>query len=462
VDGGILMPAGPANLVVTVDSSSQHQTLAGFGAAVAYMSNFLSARNDNIYEVLFVDSGLDILRLGNWYQNQPATGNSPNGPFTDHNAALIVQKATAARGGTPPKILMSSWSPPSYLKSNGMTKPAWGVDAGGSGAGTLAQVNGAFAYVDFADWWVRALAAYAANGIVPDYVSIQNEPDFFNAGWETCYFAAVEGSVSKDGVTMAGYGQALAAVYNAIQASSLASKPMLVGPESAGIGSKSVQKYLATLDPSQLFAIAHHLYGPSDDDPAPNGWGKDMTGVATTAAPLAKPIFMTEYAPNLPSMLNTAWLMYNAVAVEGVSAYIYWDLIWDNNTKGALVNIAGVNPTSTYTIADTFYAFKHFARWTDPGWVRVDATTPTGSTVLATAFVSPDSSQLTVVLLNPADPATAVSDPIVAVNPGAFPFSAVTAYRSFGTSERTAVVPLADDGGIVLPSQSIVTLVFSR
>ena len=63
----------PTNVSVTIDPTVSHQTLVGFGAATAYQAYLLSDRTDDIYQVLFVDSGLDILRLGNWYQNQSPT-----------------------------------------------------------------------------------------------------------------------------------------------------------------------------------------------------------------------------------------------------------------------------------------------------------------------------------------------------------------------------------------------------
>jgi hypothetical protein len=66
--------------------------------------------------------------------------------------------------------------------------------------GTLVKSGSAFAYTQFADWWARSLAAYAGMGVVPDYISIQNEPDYYNVGWETCLFDATEG-------TNAGYGK---------------------------------------------------------------------------------------------------------------------------------------------------------------------------------------------------------------------------------------------------------------
>src|SRR5665811_1081698 len=81
----------PVNVSVTVDTSVTHQTLIGFGAATAFQSNLLAGRTDDIFQVLFVDSGLDILRLGNWYQNQ-SQSTSTTTAFSDNNAVQIVQK----------------------------------------------------------------------------------------------------------------------------------------------------------------------------------------------------------------------------------------------------------------------------------------------------------------------------------------------------------------------------------
>jgi glucuronoarabinoxylan endo-1,4-beta-xylanase len=451
--GGIA--EAPVNVSVVVDTTVPHQVLVGFGAAVAYQSHLLSDRTDDIYQVLFVDSGLDILRIANWYQNQDHTNTTPTTPFTDHAQVQIVQKAAAARGGTPPKILMSAWSPPAYLKSNGMTRPPANSGSGASdAAGTLIQKDGAYAYSDYADWWVRSLQAYAAEGVVPDYISIQNEPDFFISRWETCLWGPTE-CASMYGITTAGYGQALDAVYNAIAASALASRPIMVGPETDVIGNNIVQKYVNGLNLAQLGGIAHHLYGSTEDNPNPDWFNASMRDVASSAAAAALPTFMTEYSPNAPTMFDTAWLMNNALTVENVSAYVYWELIWSPTPPTGLVTIAGPSPSSTYTINDTYYALKHFARWTDPGWVRVDATSSL-SAVRTSAFVSPDGSSLTLVLLN-----TDAKDHLVTVSPGAFPFGSLAIYRSSDASERTASVALESDGSLLLPSRSIATLTYT-
>jgi glucuronoarabinoxylan endo-1,4-beta-xylanase len=430
-----------------------HQTLEGFGAATAYQAYLLSGRTDDIFQVLFVDSGLDILRLGNWYQNQNQTDTATT-PFDDNDEVQIVQKATAARGGTPPKILMSSWTPPAYLKSNGVTRPPFGSGTSVP-AGTLVQNGGAYDYADFGDWWARSLQAYAAEGVVPDWVSIQNEPDFYTSQWETCVFGPTEGATVA-GIAAAGYGQALDAVSGAIQAAGLASPPVLLGPETTGFKGDIVQQYLEGLDPSKLGGIAHHLYGNTGDNPPPDTFNASVAGIAKSGVAEGLPTFMTEYSPNAPTMFDTAWLINNALTVENASAYLYWELVWTNSTPATgLVSIASPSPSAPYTINDLYYALKHFARWTDPGWVRVDATSSVAA-VRTSAFVSPDGTSLTLVLLN-----TGSEDHLVAVSPGAFPFGTLTIYRSSGDSERTTVVAPESDGSIALPSRAIATVTYT-
>jgi hypothetical protein len=119
------------------------------------------------------------------------------------------------------------------------------------------------------------------------------------------------------------------------------------------------------------------------------------------------------------------------------------------------VTIESPSPDSPYTINDTYYALKHFARWTDPGWVRVDAKSSAGS-VRVSAFASPDGGSLTLVLLN-----TDGKDHVVAVGLGGFAYGSQAIYRSWGDSERTAEVAPDGDGNIVLPPRSIATVTYA-
>ena len=125
--------------------------------------------------------------------------------------------------------------------------------------------GGGFDYAGFADYWRASLEAYANAGIVPDYVSIQNNPNWVppaEAPNEACRFLPEEGTttVTVDGapidVAYPGYREALAAVRAAI--AELPVMPRLGAPESGLIG---VGEFVPALDASAFDALALHLYG---------------------------------------------------------------------------------------------------------------------------------------------------------------------------------------------------------
>ena len=198
------------------------------------------------------------------------------------------------------------------------------------------------------------------------------------------------------------------------------------------------------------------MYGSTSDNPAPDSFEGSMRAVAKSGVTEGLPTWMTEYQPNAPTMFDTAWLINNALTVENVSVYLWWELVWSNHTpQTGLVSVASASPTAPYTINDLYYALKHFARWTDPGWVRVEATTSV-SAVRASAFVSPDGGSLTLVLLN-----TDSKDHIISVDPGLFAFGTLAIYRSSGETERTTPVAPESDGSITLPSRAIATVTYT-
>ena len=439
--------AAPFNVGVAIDSTTHYQTMVGFGAAVAFEIGALANQPNRteIYNALFVDAGLQILRVANWYQNSQARGN-PN-DMGDFNSTVSVVAGARAALGHDPVILMSSWSPPPSIKSVNTYV-----------GGTLGQTNGAYRYADFGQWWRASLDAYAAAGVVPTYVSIQNEPDFLPTGtnpWSSCLIDATE-----DLTKHAGYGPALDAVASAI--ADLPSKPTLVGPEVSGIGGATIENYLQAMttsgDLDQLGGVAHHLYNGGSSS-LPSSFSSGMTTLAGAASGLS--LFQTEFGPNPADMFDTAWLINNAVTVEGVTAYLYWDLIWGESATSTnpsgLISIETVpqaqwKTPKGYKINDTYYALKHFAKWIDGGWQRI-AVTPASFVIRASAFVSPDGQSATLVLLN-----TDTAEHTVTLDPGTFAFGTSQVYRTSGTDERTAPLgPLPTGNVIDMPGRSLAT-----
>ena len=114
-----------------------------------------------------------------------------------------------------------------------------------------------------------------------------------------------------------------------------------------------------------------------------------------------KPLFQTEYAvlnanTNSPLVrkLNLARVIHNALTIEEVSAYFYWALYWKG--EQGLIDIPD---SSSYIITPEYYAFKHYSAFIQADWRRLDATSSEPAVDLS-AYISPDGTQVTVVIVN--------------------------------------------------------------
>jgi glucuronoarabinoxylan endo-1,4-beta-xylanase len=442
VDPGITTPF---EVTVSLDTGTRHQVMQGFGGAVAFYVNWVSQHPnaDQIYQAAFADLGLQMLRIGNW------NANGRGGTSAIADTVAVVHGATAAMGHQP-LLQMSGWSPPATLKSNNDVM---------NGGTIAAAADGSYRYADYAAWWMDSLAQHAAAGVVPDYVSIQNEPDFVASGWQSCLFDPVESA------TRAGYDKALAAVYAALHADGApVPAPKLLGPETSGIASQRVQGYVSAIKAAgnlgQIDVIAHHLYNGGTGS-LPASFNVGLSGLGTLGADDDKPLFMTEYGPTAPDMFSTAWLIHNAVTVEGVSAYLFWPLTWAPPAAGAAPAglVTTENPFSKtswkspngWIVNDIYYAVRHFSKWIDAGWQRVEAAS-TADPIKVSAFASPDGTNVTIVLLN-----TEYVDHEVTVDPGAFAFTTSAVYRTSGSDERTAPIG-ALAGPLMMPARAMATV----
>ncbi|HPD00812.1 MAG TPA: carbohydrate-binding protein [Acetivibrio sp.] len=419
------MQSSAANYNVSVDISTKYQTLEGFGAAIAWYNNWLTGHpnKNELYNTLFYDMGLDILRLRNQYRY--------NNNFA-YDDAEIVKMAKILNPDL--KVFLASWSPPEDLKRDGVMN-----------GGTLKKENGSFVYDKFADYWYDSLIAYKEKGIVPDYISIQNEPDYEDQNWETCILKPTEDQ------NYPSYGKALDAVYNKIK--SLPDMPKILAPEAAGIGFNTVQNYTAGMDLSKVYGIAHHLYNGGDGS-NPDSFNSIFKTLAETYPD--KPLFQTEYDYGTP--FTTAQLIHNSLVVEGVSGYFYWDLIWENAQRPLVFIENPFNPNGWttekgYKISDFYYTVQHYAKFTDPGYKRVEATCDSND-IKVTAFVSLDESKLTMIFIN-----NASSQNTVSLDLNGFSYSESAIYRTLENgSEKFSLAGSLSGNTVTLPAKSVVTV----
>ncbi|MDD5063980.1 MAG: hypothetical protein PHQ35_04365 [Phycisphaerae bacterium] len=408
-----------------------YQQLEGFGGSACYESGTLAnySSREAVYDLLFRDLGLDVLRIKNTYEIN----------YYEINATgQIVAAARQATRNPNLKLLLVPWSPAAYLKSSG--------DLGTLNS-TLAGGPSNYVYADYATWWLNSLTGlYGWNsvGIYPDYISIQNEPDWGQQD-QVCRFNPVEDA------NYAGYDQAFEAVYNRLNGS-VSPMPKMLAPEAMGFGSS--RAYINALvnrgQIDHVYGFSHHLYSDGSYY-SPDGMIQGMLNYNALYG--YKPLFQTEYSadavPSFGDAVLLAQHIYNCLVYEGVTSYYHWSLFrgWG---EGGMINIT--NP-STYIVRDLYWFFKHYAYFTDPGWYMVDVFLEgTGSDDLRiTAFKSPENDQLTIVMLN----TSAAGADLMFTLKGFIPSSSEI-YRSSETEHWLYLGPYSP--GLTLPAYSITTI----
>jgi len=436
---GVCTPVLEPTATVTVDTAARRQELVGFGATVAYGESEITrhAEREALYSAMFSELGLDVLRL----RNRHGTGD-------DLQESRELVAAAAANLGRVPTVLLTLWSPPSALKASGARYCDGNFDTC-----TLARTaDGEFDYAGFAAHWRASLEAYAAAGIQPDYIGLQNNPDWVPSDsslGEACRFLPAEGTatISTGGarvtVEYPGLAEAQAATLDALQG--LPTLPRILAPETSD--HRSVGEYLDALDLDDVGALAHHLYGSNPMAPDVDGLGE----VGALASQLEKPIFQTEMVAD---GLGTAVLIHHTVASEDASAYLFQTLT--SSAQGPAANpFAPIGlAADSFTLREPYFAMRHYARHTDPGWARVEARS-SADALLVTAWLSPEQDALTVVLVN-------AGDETLQVRLDA-PFNAparVTRTVFDGVERGTGLGALAAQRLLTIPPRAVVTVAF--
>ena len=420
--------SGDANATGQIDINTRHQEIEGFGASGAWYTGTLvnHPQRNTLYDLLFNQLGLDIYRIRNTYEIE-------SGTFND--SVTIAQQGQAALV-RPLKIMISSWSPPAYLKSNDSTV-----------RGTLKKSGGNYMYTEFAQWWYNSIAAYAAQGIVADYINIQNEPDW-EANWDTCLFDPTENS------TNAGYDSAFEAVWQKLNTEMGSSMPKMLASEATGLD--SIGNYINNLDNlSHVYGYAHHLYNCSGDGDDEAGCGSDPDRYLSSMTSFNsqygdRPLFQTEYeylATSWTDAMNTALLLHNSLTVEEVTSYLYWELFWGSGS--GLISLS----STSYTINPVYYGFKHYSAFINSGWQRVDASTDS-SDLRISAYISPDNQELSVVIVNTSTSTSIEAD----LSFADFSTASGSIYRSSQTENCALVGSFDGTGPLAVPANSITTL----
>lgn len=384
---GICSEEPDPQVEVAIDPNARLNELVGFGATLAYAENEVlqHPKAAELFDAMFADLGLDILRLRNRH-----------GYVGDDDLATaraIVDAATASLERAP-TLMLTSWSPPPALKASAATTCAGNADS----CTLVRQETGSFDYVGYGQYWRDSLDAYAAVGVNPNFISLQNNPDYVPTAivpGEGCRFLPTEATetVMQGGTAVElafpGFSEALQAVTTAI--SDMDSLPKIVAPEVSTYS--LVDAYVRSLDPANFDAIGHHLYGSAAAT-------LDLTALASIgqlAQSLDKPLFQTE---TQAEGLDLALFLHHTLTSEGVSAYLHHALVGGMTTTATNSEALVAFDAWDYTMTATYQALRHYAFYTDPGWQRVEAKA-SAPELLTSAWLSPSGDRLTIVCLNP-------------------------------------------------------------
>ena len=427
----------PELFAITVNPSVTYQKMIGFGGSLTWYSDRItnSPNRNQICQLLFEDLGTDIIRFKNNYYPY----GYPDVKTTEamENSSILAlfnttsQLYTLARQYNPDiRFLISSWTPPSALKSNNNLRQ-----------GTLKKEGEAFMYQAFAEYWNDMLDHLPFN---PDYISIQNEPGWITPDWETCEWRGTETA------DFPGYVNAFDAVYNMI--SSRNDPPEMIGPEAENIGVSSKlggNTFAVYSDPIRdkpyLAAYAYHTYNfPASvlitETRSLLNMIRDSYG--------NKPCLMTEYS-NF-SWFNTAHFILENLNEANASGYLYWLMAWSDTNEQAMIKVSSAGD---YSLTPFYYVMKHYSRNIDRDYVRIDAKV-SSPLLRVTAFQDPAGKKITLVIINPVNFAANVSFKAEGKS-----ITSVQAVQSVEGSYYKDLGPVAPAGQITLKPLSVTTVV---
>ncbi|SPE55794.1 putative Glucan endo-1,6-beta-glucosidase [Verrucomicrobia bacterium] len=380
---------GGTNCVV-VDETQLYQPVEGFGAAftdtTGYILNEVAGplvRSNAMLKLFTRNSGgiglsfmrlpmgaSDLARFEYSYDDLPAGQTDTNLDFFSiaHDETDIIPLILQARQLNPQlRIMANPWSPPGWMKSSGSM-------VGGS---LLASM-----YVPFANYFVKFIQAYQAQGIVIDYIGLQNEPLYVPSDYPGMSMdAPTQTTLLRDYVLPA-----------------LAANHL----------TKQVLVYDHNWDrpdyPETAFSDATLLGSAQVAGTAWHGYGGTPGAMLTLAGdyPL-KNNYETEHSGGtwVSDQLVTDFEEIIHVMRCGARSFVKWNLASDQNDGphsggcGSCTPLVMINTSSGaagYPI--DFYTLGQFSKFVLPGAYRVYSANSAG--MITAAFLNPDGSKVLV------------------------------------------------------------------
>jgi len=178
-----------AGAILTLDPSTTFQVMTGFGASITDSSSYVmtkyladSALKDAMVKLFDPVNGVglsflrqpmgasDFSSVGNFSYDDTAQDVTLTHFNIDQDMKATVPLLKQSRALNPSLFILGTpWSPPAWMKNNASMN---GSGSGASGNPGLALT----AYAPLAQYFVKFVQAYAAQGIVVNAITPQNEP----------------------------------------------------------------------------------------------------------------------------------------------------------------------------------------------------------------------------------------------------------------------------------------------
>ena len=374
--------------VINVDPATTYQTMLGIGASLEDTSvqNFqaLSSSNEasalNLLLSPTTGAGMDLFRIaigasdfaGTWYTYDDNGGNvdmnlSNFSIQEDINRGIIATIKKAQLANPHVVFFASPWTPPAWMKTSGS----------GNGGTLLPNM-----YPVLAQYYLKFVQAYQAQGIPIYAMTLQNEPGV-SAGYPSMTLSP------QQEITL------VQAIKSAFVANNITTKLWIFDHNFDGNGVDFPDTVLA--DPGAFAATDGTAFHDYSGDPS----------YATTVHNKypTKPEFFTEHSNwGIAGMDRTAQYFQN-----WISSYNQW-VPFANGQKGPSLSpftpdatllidsASNGQPASSYWAIPEVYLTGQYAKFIEPGALRISSNNGTASSVTNVAFLNPDGNIVLVVM----------------------------------------------------------------
>jgi glucosylceramidase len=411
---GTLTTVTSGNATVTVNDGSPAQTWEGFGGAFnelgwKYLSLLSQADRDNALHLLYGSDGARFafgrVPIGaNDYAVDRYTDDEVTSGSTDTSLASFsitrdmqylipyIKAAQAVNGSI--RFWASPWTPPTWMKTSSGSVNGTACTYSGTAFDSGCMQDNAQVLSAYAQYFVRWVQGYAAQGITIDAVAPQNEPNYFDnypsCGWASPLFAKFVGQYLGPAFATASLTTKI--MLGTMSNANSGTDPGIVSAVLADATAKSTIRvfgYQWNMQPNVASAKSNNLPIWQTEHKCGNyPWN-----------PAGFPTFNPNTAPNDYAYGVESWGYIRDWIKAGVTAYNAWNTVLDTAGKNndsvrawpqnALLTVN--TSTKALTITPAYYVFRHCSAFVSTG-AKVVPTS--GGDALA--FKNPDGSIVTV------------------------------------------------------------------